>query len=209
MSTLASTSRWTLDYTVNESPRPQVRDPPGYTPQLSVKERAKAVNPALIKRPEVDLDELRQAKAWELALAPAKAVPMQAFMMYMSGGGIQIFSIMSVWFLLKQAVNGMMGVGKAFAPFEAASKAKKPASPAREPQSFLEQKIVYVVCQFGLLAVGLWKVNSMGLLPTSAADWAPVFGHFAGASPVDAPAPGYVPMRVVPSPVATPSVVTQ
>jgi hypothetical protein len=33
----------------------------------------------------------------ELATAPAKQVPMQAFMMYMSGSGIQIFSIMSVW----------------------------------------------------------------------------------------------------------------
>ena len=99
-------------------------------------------------------------------------------MMYMSGGGIQIFSIMSVWFLLKQAVSGMMGVDKgastaltlparpsrssstaadspshscaAFAPYEAASK-PKPGAPKTEPQSFLEQKIVYVICQFGLL----------------------------------------------------------
>ncbi|GAA5938089.1 hypothetical protein JCM3775_005337 [Rhodotorula graminis] len=199
MSTLASTSRWTLDYTTAESSRSSVRDPPGYSPQLSVKDRAKAANVVTSKRPEVDLNELRQAKAWELALAPAKAVPMQAFMMYMSGGGIQIFSIMSVWFLLKQAVSGMMGVDKAFAPFEAASKAKVGA-PKVEPQSFLEQKIVYVICQFGLLAVGLWKCNSMGILPTSAEDWAPVFGHFAGAGPVDAPAPGFMPIKVVPAP---------
>ena len=174
-------------------------------------------------------------------------------MMYMSGGGIQIFSIMSVWFLLKQAVSGMMGVDKgastaltlparpsrssstaadspshscaAFAPYEAASK-PKPGAPKTEPQSFLEQKIVYVICQFGLLvrpcslpcalpplsrhqltllslpqqAVGLWKCDSMGLLPKSAEDWAPVFGQFLGAGPLDAPAPGFMPVKVVPAP---------
>ncbi|GAA5822391.1 hypothetical protein JCM3770_002376 [Rhodotorula araucariae] len=193
MSSLASTSRWTLDYSLPESARPKVRDPPGYVAHLSVKERAKSAS-TLIKPKDVDLDALRQQKAWELALAPAKAVPMQAFMMYMSGGGIQIFSIMSVWFLLKQAVGGVLGVDKAFAPFEAASKAKKPAA----AQSFLEQKIVYVLCQFALLAVGLWKCNSMGILPTSADDWAPVLGSFAAAAPVDAPSPVYTPIRVVP-----------
>lgn len=31
-------------------------------------------------------------------------------MMYMTGGGIQIFSMMSIWFLLKGAVGGMMSV---------------------------------------------------------------------------------------------------
>lgn len=80
--------------------------PPGYTPAKS-----NPFKPAPTRtRPPVDLDELRQQKAWELATAPAKQVPMQAFMMYMSGSGIQIFSIMSVWFLLKQAVAGAMGV---------------------------------------------------------------------------------------------------
>lgn len=33
-------------------------------------------------------------------------------MMYMTGGGIQIFSVMSVYFLLKQAVSGILSVEK-------------------------------------------------------------------------------------------------
>jgi len=91
----------------------------------------------------VNLDALRAQKAWEVALAPAKSVPMQgalrslslvldslhlsltlfllslspliaylAFMMYMTGGGIQVFSVMSVWFLLKQAFAGILSVQK-------------------------------------------------------------------------------------------------
>ncbi|GAA5873657.1 hypothetical protein JCM3774_005006 [Rhodotorula dairenensis] len=199
-STVASTSRWTLDYATPPANRVKVVAPPAYASphtltnkqganQLSRSSSAAAATPttaaaAAKSRPAIDLDELRQQKAWELATSPAKAVPMQAFMMYMSGSGIQIFSIMSVWFLLKQAVAGAMGVQQAFAGFDAAIKPKLVASPSphhqsrsSEPQSFLQQKIVYVVCQLGLLAVALWKIRSMGLLPDSAEDWAPIFGN--------------------------------
>ncbi|GAA6039248.1 hypothetical protein JCM8097_003226 [Rhodosporidiobolus ruineniae] len=169
MSAQTTTSKWTLDYASGPPPKVDVKDPPRYTPTLPAKASGKA---ATAQTRPVDLDSLRAQKAWELALAPAKNVPMQAFMMYMSGSGIQIFSVMSVWFLLKQAVGGIMGVEKAFQPFTVASKTKTPASDA-PPASFLQQKAVYVLCQFGLLAVGLWKINSMGLLPKSEADFAP------------------------------------
>jgi hypothetical protein len=111
-------------------------------------------------------------------------------MMYMTGGGVQIFSVMSVWFLLKQAVTGILSVDKgasplplllsslpnpppphpAFAPFSRTS-TDKPLDPSHPAPSFLAQKAVFVACQFGLLAVGLWKCNSMGLLPTHESDW--------------------------------------
>ncbi|GAA5959958.1 hypothetical protein JCM21900_001439 [Sporobolomyces salmonicolor] len=167
MASQASTSKWTLDYS-NPPPKPAVRDPPGFVPVLSVKGSAKnataQIHPA-------NLDSLRRQKAWEVALAPAKSVPMQAFMMYMTGGGIQIFSVMSVWFLLKQAISGILSVETVFAPFTASSKSKSPAEPAAQAQSFFQQKAVFVLCQIGLLCVGLWKCNSMGLLPTHESDW--------------------------------------
>jgi hypothetical protein len=37
-------------------------------------------------------------------------------MMYMTGGGVQIFSVMSVWFLLKQAISGILNVEKGPSP---------------------------------------------------------------------------------------------
>jgi hypothetical protein len=116
-----------------------------------------------------------------------------AFMMYMTGGGIQIFSVMSVVFLLKGAIQGMFSVeqGKpephssfahppsrpltspvhpaprhsAFAPFRTTPKLGQAAP------SLLQQKVVYFLCQVGLLCVGLWKCNNMGLLPTHESDW--------------------------------------
>ncbi len=42
---------------------------------------------------------LKLKKAWEIALAPAKQLPMQAIMGYMSGNSLQIFSIMMVFML--------------------------------------------------------------------------------------------------------------
>ncbi|GAA6018924.1 hypothetical protein JCM10207_009202 [Rhodosporidiobolus poonsookiae] len=188
----ASSSKWTLDYTSASPSKVDIRDPPGFVPALSSKAAAKSTKPANVNN---NLDSLRQQKAWELALAPAKNVPMQAFMMYMSGSGIQIFSVMSVWFLLKQAIGGVMGVEKVFAPFSAASKAKAPA-PDAAPASFFQQKVIYVLCQLALLGVGLWKINSMGLLPRSEADFAPYRSFPIPAPPVRVDLSG-LPARLV------------
>jgi hypothetical protein len=43
---------------------------------------------------------IREKRAWDLAIAPAKSLPMQALMLYMSGGGVQIFSMGIVFMLL-------------------------------------------------------------------------------------------------------------
>ncbi|GAA5950145.1 hypothetical protein JCM3765_004214 [Sporobolomyces pararoseus] len=178
MSPIASTSKWTLDYTSAPPPKITIQDPPGFSPSESSKAPSKAAVTST-KGTGVNLDALRAQKAWEVALAPAKSVPMQAFMMYMTGGGIQVFSVMSVWFLLKQAVGGMMSVENVFAPYTAASRTKAAlatpgsasAADSEPPQSFTQQKLVYLLCQLGLLAVGCWKLNSMGLLPTHESDW--------------------------------------
>lgn len=46
-----------------------------------------------------DMDLLKLKKSWEIALAPAKQLPMQGIMAYMSGSSLQIFSIMMVYML--------------------------------------------------------------------------------------------------------------
>jgi len=45
-------------------------------------------------------EALKIKKAWEFVTSPLKSLPMQAFMMYMSGGGVQIFSMGIVAMLL-------------------------------------------------------------------------------------------------------------
>ncbi|KDE05221.1 hypothetical protein MVLG_04358 [Microbotryum lychnidis-dioicae p1A1 Lamole] len=161
----SASSFWSLDYTqATPSMSKSTLDPPGHVVPSSLESSAHS---ALIKTS--DLSGLRQQKAWEIALAPAKNVPMQAFMMYMTGGGVQIFSVMSVWFLLKGAVQGIFSVQQVFAPF--ASKPTTTGTSTSAAPSLLNQKAVFILCQIGLLGVGLWKCNSMGLLPTHQSDW--------------------------------------
>jgi hypothetical protein len=107
------------------------------------------------------MDVLKLKKAWEVALAPVKQLPMTAIMMYMSGNSLQIFSIMMVVMAFKNPVMGLMATQQAFERFETAGTRDK----------LLMVKAVYIAMQILALALGVWKVNQMGLLPTTRSDW--------------------------------------
>lgn len=80
---------------------------------------------------------------------------MNGIMMYMSGNSLQIFSIMMVFMLFKGPIQGLINTNSVFAKFETDGTRAK----------LLGVKALYVVMQFLLLALGVWKVNAMGLLP--------------------------------------------
>jgi hypothetical protein len=102
-----------------------------------------------------ETDTLKLKKAWEIAIAPIKQLPMTGIMMYMSGNGLQIFSIMMVVMAFKNPIMGLLATNSAFTRFE--SEGNKTA--------MLGVKATYVAMQFVALALGVWKVNQMGLLP--------------------------------------------
>lgn len=101
------------------------------------------------------MDTLKLKKAWEVALAPVKNLPMTGIMMYMSGNSLQIFSIMMVFMAFKGPIMGIVGTNQAFERFESESNRNK----------MLQVRLAYVAMQLVALALGVWKVNSMGLLP--------------------------------------------
>ena len=101
------------------------------------------------------MDTLKLKKAWEVALAPVKQLPMTAIMMYMSGNSLQIFSIMMVVMAFKNPLMGLMATNQAFERFESEG--------TRGNLGVV--KLAYVACQVIALALGIWKVNGMGLLP--------------------------------------------
>ena len=101
------------------------------------------------------MDTLKLKKAWEVALAPVKQLPMTAIMMYMSGNSLQIFSIMMVVMAFKNPLMGLMATNQAFERFESEGTRGKLGV----------VKLAYVACQVIALALGIWKVNGMGLLP--------------------------------------------
>lgn len=73
---------YSASLTCPRSPKSAVPNPPGFLPPSSKGAPKNAT--ALIK--PVDLTQLRQQKAWELATAPAKNVPMQGPCSWLSGG---------------------------------------------------------------------------------------------------------------------------
>ena len=103
----------------------------------------------------IETDTLKLKKAWEIALAPSKQIPMNAIMMYMSGNSLQIFSIMMVFMLFKGPIQGLINTNTVFAKFDTEGTRGK----------LLGVKAIYVVMQLVLLCLGIWKVNAMGLLP--------------------------------------------
>ena len=101
------------------------------------------------------MDTLKLKKAWEIAIAPAKQLPMNAFGMYMSGNSLQIFSIMMVFMLFKGPITALINMQAVFSRFETEG----------TQQRLLLVKLVYIGTNLLALALGIWKVNGMGLLP--------------------------------------------
>ncbi|RPD59270.1 DUF1077-domain-containing protein [Lentinus tigrinus ALCF2SS1-7] len=135
--------------------------PPGFASAVtSSKASSKSVATAT-----ASYEELKTKRAWDLAFSPAKSLPMQAFMLYMSGGGVQIFSMGIVFMLLSSPFKNLASINTAFAPFAPASSSPKSLN------TLPLQKIAYVICNLLTLALGLWKCRSMGLLPMGTGDW--------------------------------------
>ncbi|KAB8233347.1 hypothetical protein ETB97_011631 [Aspergillus alliaceus] len=138
-----------------------IPDPPGFTSnKIGGKNRTQQSVSTAASKP-VETDTLKVKKAWEIALAPSKQIPMNAIMMYMSGNSLQIFSIMMVFMLFKGPIQGLINTNTVFAKFDTETTRGK----------LLGVKAVYVLMQFVLLGLGVWKVNAMGLLPTTSSDW--------------------------------------
>lgn len=75
--------------------------------------------------------------------------------MYMSGNSLQIFSIMMVFMLFKNPIAAILNIQRTFTPFETAG----------NKDQMLLVKLMFVATNGLLLALGIWKVNGMGLLP--------------------------------------------
>ncbi|EXJ58096.1 hypothetical protein A1O7_05520 [Cladophialophora yegresii CBS 114405] len=153
--------KWVVDLNNGVPTKPKnvasIPDPPGYLSSKALTGKqarcAQATN--------VATETLKLKKAWEVALGPAKQLPMQAIMGYMSGNSLQIFSIMMVFMLFKNPIQAISQTNTQFARFE---------SPGNRTQ-MLGVKALYIVMQCLLLGLGIYKVNSMGLLPTTRSDW--------------------------------------
>ncbi|WVR07046.1 hypothetical protein IAU60_004085 [Kwoniella sp. DSM 27419] len=169
-----------LDYTVSSNRNGSTPNPPGYLAPSSGRQLAsKTAVPdadALAKQNKKST-ELKLRRAWDLALSPAKSLPMQAVMLYFSGSGVQIFSLGMIFMLLTGPITAVFNIFRAFEslrPTPSPTSISKtgtvvPPEPTYGPLTL--PMIAYVASQGLVLALGLWKCSSMGILPTGSGDW--------------------------------------
>lgn len=121
--------------------------PPGYsTDKLALDVTAKDQDGKLVVK-----------KAWDVALAPLKQVPMNMFIMWMSGNSISIFPIMMVGMMFLRPIQALFSAGQAFKAIEG-------------DQAPL-QKLVWLLGHVACMILALYKCQVMGLLPTHSSDW--------------------------------------
>lgn len=100
--------------------------------------------------------------AMSLATGPGKSILMNAFMMYMSGSQLNMWSITIVSGAIMSPLKSIMSLHSTFARFE-------------DPSGKVDlnmPKLVYVILNMIWLGVGLYKMSKMRLLPTMSSDYA-------------------------------------
>uniref|UniRef100_A0A7E4ZV35 ER membrane protein complex subunit 4 n=1 Tax=Panagrellus redivivus TaxID=6233 RepID=A0A7E4ZV35_PANRE len=130
-------------------------NPPGYSTSFAAS--SKEVEGASAHESQ---QHLLSKRAWDMALQPTKSLPMNVFMMYMSGNTISIFPIMMVAMMVWRPLQAFMKVGTVFKPIE-----------AEHNGSLIVHKLVYTLGNLAAIALGIYKCHSMGLLPNHASDW--------------------------------------
>ncbi|KPI83550.1 hypothetical protein ABL78_7407 [Leptomonas seymouri] len=102
----------------------------------------------------------------DLRIQPLKQLPMTAFMMWMVGNDVSIFSIMFVGMAVVNPLQSIFNASEVFAGFEEDAKAD------RQIRSAVNlSKWIYIGCCLIAFLVALVKLNWMELLPVSAMDW--------------------------------------
>ena len=90
---------------------------------------------------------------------------MTGFMLWMSGSGVHIFSIMITFYAVYNPVVSAVTVNKQFSRFEDAKMG------SLEKASLLTSKATFVGMNLLAMSAALYKMSTMGLLPNTPSDW--------------------------------------
>lgn len=113
----------------------------------------------MTQQQQLALQAKKKTKALAIATKPGQQIAMNAFMMYMSGKNLNIFSISITSMAVLSPLTSMLTMGKTFGPLEQGGTDLQLA------------KLIFVGLNLVWLCIGLYKMSSMRLLPTTSADW--------------------------------------
>jgi ER membrane protein complex subunit 4 len=135
----------------------------------SLLQQQSSATPASIlsaKKQEEALAVKRQKMAMSIAVQPGQQIAMQAFMMYMSGNQLNMFSINVTSSAIISPLTAIFSIDQAF------RKVQHDTTNNEDANDRLQiPKLIYLALNLVFLAVGLYKMSSMRLLPTTSADW--------------------------------------
>jgi len=120
-------------------------------------ERSRSTNVTTSSAKAEAVKAKKQAKAMSIAMKPGQSILMNAFMMYMSGKQLNIFSISTTSSAILTPITSLAQLDKPFKNLDTGNQLPK---------------LLYALLNIVWLAVGLYKMSSMRLLPTTSADWA-------------------------------------
>jgi ER membrane protein complex subunit 4 len=113
--------------------------------------------PTLTVAQQAALTGKRQKLAMSIAMKPGQQILMQAFMLWMSGSQLNMFSINVTSMAIITPLAAIFTMDQTFGNLRDVD-LKVP-------------KLLYTALNLAFLGVGLYKMSSMRLLPTTAADW--------------------------------------
>lgn len=116
-------------------------------------EKGKGVAAMGVRRWAVDFESMGSGTS------AFKNLLMMGFMVWMAGSTVHLFSIGITFSALWQPITALQGVGKVFEPYR------------NNKVELLGPKLVFIALNLVGLALGVWKLNTLGLLPTQALDW--------------------------------------
>ena len=148
--------KWAFDLNSESIPRETLPDPPGFDHGSITTDEGSKTSTQLSKE-----TEMKQKRAMEIAYGPGRNIFMQGFMMYMSGSSINIWSMMVVGHAFYNPIKALLSIDEAFARYASADSEIDLTLP----------KLAFIGCNAAMLALALWKLNTMRLLPITAADW--------------------------------------
>ena len=124
----------------------------------TVESKAMEDNPVIMTRENQVIAMKKQIM--EIAFSPLKGLFTTAFMLWMSGSSIQIFSIMVTGMALINPIKAIISTNSTFTVFE------------KEKEIDLKlAKLMFISFQILSLLVGVYKTYTMGLLPVTSGDW--------------------------------------
>lgn len=113
---------------------------------------------ALSQSQKNQLAAKQKQHAMSIAIRPGQQILMNAFMMYMSGSQLNIFSISITSMAILGPCSAILSLNQPFAALQAVD--------------LQLPKLIYLAMNLAWLCLGLYKMAGMRLLPTTSADWA-------------------------------------